>query len=92
MSLKTTNDYTLFLALKGGYFPSDQELKSDDENITYSGFENRHGEWFIEEEDVSTEATAGTLTRRYAKGDSGYAAAWIAREAHTYNRPSITFN
>ena len=91
MSLKTISDYSLFVALLNGYMPNDQETKSTDGDITYYGYENRHGEWYIMEEDSSPAGGTAPTQWRYIKGDSDYATNWTGREALTYSRTSTAF-
>lgn len=54
---------------------------------TYTGFENRLGEWYIMRAVITGAATVYT----YAKGSSGYAAAYVARASQTYAIPSVCF-
>lgn len=91
MSLLTTSDYTLFLALLGGYLPTDKEVNSIDADILYYGYENGKGEWYIMEEDVSPGGGTDPVSWRFIKGDSSYATNWTAREGLDYSRPSTAF-
>jgi len=91
VSLKTINDYALFQALLGGFLPCDKETKSTDSDINYYGYENRHGEWYIMEEDLSPAGGTSPNSWRYIKGDSDYATNWTGREALSYSRTSTAF-
>ena len=91
MSLKTVNDYALFLSLLGGYFPTDEKVKSDDDDVKYTGYLNRNGEWYIMNYDCSVDGDNDLLSWRFAKGDSDYATNWTARESLDYDLPSVIF-
>lgn len=51
----------------------------------YFGFENAAGEWYI------LKMASGDEILTYAKGASGYAAAWTARASQSYDTYGNTF-
>lgn len=66
-----------------GMKPSDQNQKATDTTITYFGFVNSKGEWYIMQQ-VATNSGAD-LTFKYIKGNSGYTANYALRESLTYD-------
>ena len=81
------NDYSAFAFLYDGYKVNDQAVDSGDSNITYFGFLNKFGEWFIMKQTVC----GTTLSFRFVKGASAYTTAWTARQAQTYDYLDVTF-
>ncbi len=77
--MATWNDTSGFMFFMEGYFYSDDKVDSVDSTISYYGFLNKYGEWYIMRKDE----TNGT--GRYYKGDSGYSSAWSARESASYD-------
>lgn len=56
---------------------------ADASDPQYYGYVDAAGAWYI------MRLTAATGEIRYAKGDSGYAAAWAAKAAQSYELPTI---
>lgn len=54
---------------------------------SYFGFVRADGYWYIIKQAISGSVTS----YRFAKGESGYAAAWTARASQTYDYYSNTF-
>lgn len=81
------NDYAAFGFLYDGYKVNDQANKAGDDSITYFGFLNKFGEWFIMKQAVS----GSTISFRFVRGNSGYTTAWSAREAASYDYLDVTF-
>jgi hypothetical protein len=68
------------------YGLNDIEVASN--TVTFEGYENAAGEWYIKRTDHVT----NKLTEvRYARGGSGYSGAWASRAAQTYLRFGDTF-
>jgi len=77
----TVNDSMEFNFGYEGYKITDQAQNSGDSNITYYGFLNRYGEWYL-----MSQTTSGTaVAYRYLRGSSDYTTNWAAREALTYD-------
>lgn len=81
------NDYAAFNFLYENYKVNDQANKVGDDTITYFGFLNRFGEWFIMRQSVS----GTTIAFRFCKGLSAYTTAWTAREAQVYDYLDVIF-
>ncbi len=62
-----------------GYMATDQSF--DGTNTTYFGFVDKDGKWYIQEQVI----TGDDIAWRYAKGDSGYVAAWTGRAGLSYD-------
>lgn len=81
------NDYAAFSFAYDGYKVNDQANNTGDANITYFGFVNKFGEWFIMRQTVS----GTTLSFRFYKGASGYTTGWSARQTFTYDYLDVIF-
>jgi hypothetical protein len=81
------NDYAAFAFLYDGYKVNDQANHTGNDNITYFGFLNKFGEWFIMKQTTS----GTTVSFRFAKGNSAYTTAWTARESQTFDYIDVTF-
>lgn len=77
--MRNINDITNLYFLFEGYKPSDTATDSVNPNITYDGFLNEQGEYYI----MKTDNSAGSY--RYVKGSSNYPVAWANRETLTYD-------
>ena len=94
---RTFNDYSNFHALFQGYGLSDQDAKSDDADITYFGYLNYTGEWYIMRQDSSVGGDSDLQAWRYVRGGGDdpdtvdYATAWAGREALDYDTFQETF-
>jgi len=80
----TINDYTYFHQKQSGYQISDEDVKSSDNDITYYGYLDREGNWYIMEEDVSVSGDDDLKAWKFIKGSSGYTTNWAARQTLTY--------
>lgn len=76
-------DSIAFFFGQQGYLIGYQESGS----TSYTGFEDREGRWYI----LKSVISGTTTTYTYAKGSSGFAAAWTARASQTYSVPSVCF-
>lgn len=65
------------------YKPAD----SDSADPSYNGFVSSDGSWYILKQTISGDV----VSFRYAKGASGYAAAWTDRATQTYDYFSTIF-
>ena len=81
----TINDYQYFHQRQAGYQIVDQDVDSGDGDITYYGFLNQEGEWYIMQEDLSVSGDANLKAWRFIKGDSDYSTNWTGREALSYD-------
>lgn len=79
-------DYSTFAFSLDGYRINDDDEKSTDPEIQYYGYSDRFGAWYIQEHNTTLRSY------RYAKGDSGYATNYAARESLTYTRWDQAFN
>ena len=61
--------------------------KDADASPNYYGFTDAHGDWYIMKETIS----AGADTYRYAKGSTGYIAAWTGRASLTFDYFDVVF-
>lgn len=87
----TVNDYAYFHQRQAGYQISDEDADSADVDITYYGYLNQEGEWYIMREDVNVGGDDDVKAWRFAKGSSGYTANWALRESLTYADFETTF-
>jgi len=83
MSEQTVNDQVYFSSRLAGYKIVNQQVKSDDADVTYFGFINRRGYWYIMKRDNS-DGGAGIKTYEYIQGSSLYSTNWTNRESLTY--------
>ncbi len=72
-----------FNTILAGYMPADQ----DTGGTSFYGYLDKDGNWYI----MKTVRTGNELAHTYAKGTSGYPAAWIARATQTYAAFDVTF-
>ena len=89
----TINDYTYFHQRQAGYQISDEDANSADSDITYYGYLNQEGQWYIMREDVSVGGDDDVKAFRFTKGalDSDYTTNWALRESLTYADFEATF-
>lgn len=87
MADKTVNDYSSFAFLLKGMQPSDRAVKSTNPNVSYDGWVDRFGAWYIQEMTVS----GTTIAWRFIKGASGYSTNWALRETFSYELWDVAF-
>ena len=87
MVTQTIGDINFFGFGLDGYKAHDQAQHSSNANITYYGFLNRLGEWYIMEQTIS----GTTFSYRFAKGSSAYTTNWTNRESLTYGYLNVIF-
>lgn len=90
----TINDYQAFMAQFEGYRISDQDVDSSDSDITYYGYNNREGDWYIMQYDKSVSGDVDVKSWRFVKGTASddYATQWAARESQSYQLLETAFN
>ena len=86
----TINDYKFFEAKLAGYKIANQQAKAADADITYYGYIDRLGNWYIMKRDGS-DGGAGVITFTFIKGSTLYSTNWTARESLTYAAFDTTF-
>jgi len=91
MSGLTINDYLFFQAKFSNYRVANQQNKGADADITYFGYLDRKGAWYIMKRDAS-DGGAGIITFEFIKGSSLYSTNWDARESLTYAPFDEVFN
>ena len=69
---------------------SDQDVDSGDPDITYYGYVNRVGEWYIMRRDNSP-ASGDDRAYRFVKGGSGFATGWSGRQGLSYEAYDTCF-
>lgn len=79
------NDYFRFALWQEGFKVSDEAENTGDSTITYFGYLNREGHYYI------MEANDTNGTYRFVTGTSGYATAWAARQTLSYDYFDTTF-
>ena len=89
----TINDYQYNQARFEGYKLSDQDVNSSDADITYFGYVNKEGDWYIMRYDKTVGGDADLRAYRYVEGTitDDYTTQWAAREAQTYADYEDTF-
>ena len=81
---KILNQSSKTISGMSGYVLSN---KDDDATPNYYGYLNTDGHWYIMKEVVS----AGDDTYTFAKGTSGYSAAWSGRVGLSYDVYNVVF-
>lgn len=76
---------TFILDQTGPYFLADEDA---DTSTQYYGYVRPDGGWYIQR--ITT--SGGDNLYRYAKGDSGYTAAWTDRTNQAYAYPDEVFD
>ncbi len=87
----TINDYANFHQRQAGYQISDEDADSTDNDVTYYGYLNQEGEWYIMKEDFGVGGDDDLKSWRFAKGSANYTTNWAARQALTYEDFETTF-
>jgi hypothetical protein len=86
----TINDFMYFYTKLNNYKLSQQQVNSGDSDITYYGFIDRKGNWYIMKQDRSVSGTA-EIAYTFIKGSSLYSTNWTNRESLTYATFDSTF-
>lgn len=79
----TATDGIAFFFAQQGYLIANQDSGA----TSYTGFENKVGEWYI----LKAVTTGAAVVYTYAKGAANYAASYANRVNETYGIPSVTF-
>lgn len=90
MTDQTINDQMYFTSKMAGYKISNKRAKAGDSDITYYGYVDRRGNWYIMKVDKS-DGVAGNTTYEFIKGASLYSTNWTTRESLVYASFDSTF-
>ena len=90
MADETVNDHVYFNNKLAGYKIANQQKKAADSDITYFGYLDRRGNWYIMKRDAS-DGGAGIITFEFIKGSTLYSTNWGNRESLTYAPFDETF-
>jgi len=86
----TLNDSQLFESRLAGYKLQQQQVNSGDSDITYYGYINRKGEWYIMRIDRTVSGSV-EIAYDFIKGASLYSTNWTNRESLSYTTFDATF-
>jgi len=85
----TINDFATFAFFLQGYQPANQDQHSSNTLITYYGFVNQEGAWYIQEETKNSASTS--FEWKFLKGTSDFATTYANRQGETYDTWPNTF-